>query len=108
VYEVKLLDSTNSRLFNWNAFYSEVPSIEFRDLAESVADACGGHSLVLEIIGASFFDQKDPNVDSVQNPQPLCPQSPSKQDLSRHCQNLPLQTPCPSLIATCYDDQVLY
>jgi hypothetical protein len=64
VYEVKLLDSTNSRLlFNWNAFYNEVPYTEFHDLAESVTVACGGHPLVLEIISASLFDRKDPNVD---------------------------------------------
>ncbi|KAG0605802.1 hypothetical protein M758_9G088700 [Ceratodon purpureus] len=60
VFEVKLLNVMHSRqLFNWHAFYTEAPSRDFRDLAEKVADACGGHPLALEVIGASLFDKKD-------------------------------------------------
>ncbi|KAG0575948.1 hypothetical protein KC19_5G042800 [Ceratodon purpureus] len=64
VFEVKELNCTFSRkLFNWHAFNSEEPSGDFRDLAEKVADACGGLPLALEIIGASLFDKKDLGVD---------------------------------------------
>jgi hypothetical protein len=62
VYEVKVLNPFDSRLlFNWHAFYCEAPSKAFRDLAETVADACGGHPLALEVIGASLFDKKSPD-----------------------------------------------
>lgn len=52
------------QIFNWHAFLSEAPTTdEFCDLAEKVADACGGHPLALEVIGASLFDKKDPETD---------------------------------------------
>lgn len=58
-YEIKELNRIDSReLFNWHAFYSKVPSEGFHDVAEKVADACGGHPLALEVIGASLFDKK--------------------------------------------------
>lgn len=60
IYEVKLLSRTDSqRLFNWNAFDSETPSTGFGDLAAKVAEACGGHPLALEVIGASLFDKRE-------------------------------------------------
>lgn len=60
VYEVKVLKPVDSRkLFNWHAFYSEEASQGFQNLAERVADACGGHPLALEVIGRSLFDKKD-------------------------------------------------
>lgn len=60
IYEVQLLNRTDSQLlFNWNAFYNEIPSPGFGDLAEKVVEACGGHPLALEVIGASLFGKKD-------------------------------------------------
>lgn len=60
IYEVKVLNPTYSRLlFNWHAFLSETPSEGFHDLAERVADACGGHPLALTLIGASLFDKRE-------------------------------------------------
>lgn len=60
LYEVKELNAIDSRqLFNWHAFFSETPSEGFHDVAEKVADACGGLPLALEVIGASLFDKKD-------------------------------------------------
>ena len=61
VFEVPPLNKMDSRhLFNRHAFLSEMPSEGFADLAAQVADACGGHALSLEIMGASLFDKKDP------------------------------------------------
>ena len=61
VFEVPSLNKMDSRhLFNRHAFLSETPSEGFGDLAEKVADACGGHALSLETMGASLFDKKDP------------------------------------------------
>lgn len=60
LHEIKELNHIDSRqLFNWHAFYSEVPSAGFHDVAEKVADACGGHPLALEVIGGSLFDKKE-------------------------------------------------
>ena len=60
LYEIKELNLVDSReLFNWHAFYSKTPSEGFHDVAEKVADACGGHPLALEVIGASLFDKKN-------------------------------------------------
>ena len=59
VYEVPVLNEYESRcLFNRHAFLSETPSEGFADLAAKVADACGGHALSLETVGASLFDKK--------------------------------------------------
>ncbi|KAG0565426.1 hypothetical protein KC19_8G189700 [Ceratodon purpureus] len=59
VYEVLVLNEYDSRcLFNRHAFLSETPSEGFADLAAKVADACGGHALSLETVGASLFDKK--------------------------------------------------
>ncbi|KAG0588250.1 hypothetical protein KC19_2G228700 [Ceratodon purpureus] len=59
VYEVPVLNEYESRcLFNRHAFLSETPSEGFADMAEKVADACGGHALSLETVGASLFDKK--------------------------------------------------
>ncbi|KAG0609443.1 hypothetical protein M758_8G185100 [Ceratodon purpureus] len=59
VYEVPVLNKYDSRcLFNQHAFLSETPSEGFADLAAEVADACGGHALSLETVGASLFDKK--------------------------------------------------
>ncbi|KAG0607358.1 hypothetical protein M758_8G022100 [Ceratodon purpureus] len=59
VYEVPVLNEFESRcLFNRHAFLSETPSEGFADLAAKVADACGGHALSLETVGASLFDKK--------------------------------------------------
>ena len=61
VFEVPPLNKMDSRhLFNRHAFLSETPSEWFADLAVEVADACGGHALSLETMGASLFDKKDP------------------------------------------------
>jgi hypothetical protein len=60
VYDVPVLSRSDSRrLFNHHAFLSETASDEgFAELAAEVADACGGHALSLEIIGASLFDKR--------------------------------------------------
>ncbi|KAG0565429.1 hypothetical protein KC19_8G190000 [Ceratodon purpureus] len=61
VYDVPVLNEYESRcLFNRHAFLSETPSEGFADLAAKVADACGGHALSLETVGASLFDKKGP------------------------------------------------
>jgi hypothetical protein len=61
VYDVPLLSQSGSRcLFNRHAFLSETPSVGFADLAVFVADACDGHPLSLETIGASLFDKRKP------------------------------------------------
>jgi hypothetical protein len=61
VYDVPVLSKSDSRLlFNRHAFLSELPSEGFADLAVEVADACGGHPLSLETIGASLFDKRMP------------------------------------------------
>ena len=61
MYEVLALNEIYSRhLFNRHAFLSETPREGFADLAVKVADACGGHALSLETIGASLFDKKRP------------------------------------------------
>jgi hypothetical protein len=61
VYDVPLLSQSGSRcLFNRHAFLSELPSEGFADLAVKVADACDGHPLSLETIGASLFDKRKP------------------------------------------------
>ena len=60
VYDVPVLSKSDSRLlFNHHAFLSETASEGFADLAVEVADACGGHALSLEIIGASLFDKRE-------------------------------------------------
>jgi hypothetical protein len=60
VYEVPLLKEIDSRhLFNRNAFLSETAGEGFGDLALQVADACGGHALSLEVIGASLFGKTE-------------------------------------------------
>jgi hypothetical protein len=60
VYDVPLLNEYDScRLFNRHAFLSETPSEGFANLAVKVADACGGHPLSLETIGASLFDKRE-------------------------------------------------
>lgn len=60
VQEVNFLSRSESqRLFNWHAFLSEQSSDGFHDLTEEVANACGGHPLALEVIGAqSLYDKK--------------------------------------------------
>ncbi|KAG0586578.1 hypothetical protein KC19_2G101200 [Ceratodon purpureus] len=59
VYEVPILNEYESRcVFNRHAFLSETPSEGFADLAAKVADACGGHALSLETVGASLFDKR--------------------------------------------------
>jgi hypothetical protein len=61
VYDVPFLSKSDSRLlFNHHAFLSELPSEGIADLAVEVADACGGHPLSLETIGASLFDKREP------------------------------------------------
>jgi hypothetical protein len=61
VYDVPVLSKSDSRLlFNRHAFLRETPSEGFADLAVVVADACGGHPLSLETIGASLFDKREP------------------------------------------------
>jgi hypothetical protein len=61
VYVVPVLSESDSRLlFNRHAFLSEVPSEGYADLAVKVADACCGHPLSLETIGASLFDKRKP------------------------------------------------
>jgi hypothetical protein len=61
VFDVPILSKSDSRLlFNRHAFLSELPSEGFADLAVEVADACGGHPLSLETIGASLFDKRKP------------------------------------------------
>jgi hypothetical protein len=61
VFDVPILSKSDSRLlFNRHAFLSELPSEGFADLAVEVADACGGHPLSLETIGASLFDKRMP------------------------------------------------
>jgi hypothetical protein len=60
VYDVPLLSKSDSwLLFNRHAFLSETTTVGFADLAVEVADACGGHALSLEIIGASLFDKRE-------------------------------------------------
>ena len=58
VYDVPVLSRSDSRrLFNHHAFSSETP-LSFAELAAEVADACGGHALSLEVIGASLFGKR--------------------------------------------------
>lgn len=61
LHEVKVLNTIEARqLFNWHAFYNEIPDRGFEHLAVKVADACSGHPLALESVGATLFDKKEP------------------------------------------------
>ena len=61
VYEVHLLNSFDSRrLFNIHAFMSVTPREGFHDLATTIADACHGLPLLLELMGRYLFDKETP------------------------------------------------
>ena len=59
VYKVQRLDEFDSRrLFNMHAFMSETPIEGFVELATTVADACRGLPLLLELMGRYLFDNE--------------------------------------------------
>ena len=59
VYEVQLLNKFDSRrLFNIHAFMSERPTEGFVELATTIADACRGLPLLLELMGRHLCDKK--------------------------------------------------
>ena len=61
VYEVQLLNKFDSqRLFNNCAFMSETPMEGFVELATTIADACHGHPLLLQLMGCHLFDKETP------------------------------------------------
>ena len=63
VYEVKTLDKFYSRrLFNMHAFGSETPNEGFVELAETIADACGGLPLSLTVLGSYLFDKMNKEI----------------------------------------------
>ncbi len=58
-HEMALLSTTDSRhLFNWHAFRNVDAIDGFQELAKSVADACCGLPLALEVIGCFLFDKR--------------------------------------------------
>ena len=61
VYEVQVLEKFDSRrLFNIHAFMSQTPREGFVELAMTIADACRGLPLLLELMGRHLFDKKTP------------------------------------------------
>ena len=59
VYEVQRLNEFDSRcLFNMHAFMSETPVEGFVEFATTVADACRGLPLLLELMGRHLFDMR--------------------------------------------------